>query len=147
MKKIWFLNGPNLNLLGKREPHIYGSKSLEEIESYIRTKTQSLAVEIQWRQTNHEGVLIDWIHEAGEKADVIVLNAGAYTHTSIAIRDAISAVNVPVIEVHLSNIYSREDFRHHSMIAPVCKGVISGFGWYSYLIALEAALLLLGESS
>lgn len=141
--KIWFLNGPNLNLLGSREPDQYGTRTLAEIEQAVRDEAARLGIEIEWRQSNHEGVLIDWIQEAGRHADAVVLNAAAYTHTSIAIRDAISAIKIPVIEVHLSNVYRREPFRTHSMIAPVCAGIIAGFGWRSYLIALHAAWLLI----
>jgi 3-dehydroquinate dehydratase-2 len=138
--KILFLNGPNLNLLGQREPDIYGRTSLADIEAKVRERAAKLDVEIDFRQTNVEGELVGWIQQAQEKFDVIVLNAAAYTHTSIALRDAIGAVGVPTIEIHLSNIHAREEFRHKSLIAPVCKGQISGFGANSYILALEASV-------
>jgi len=137
---ILFLNGPNLNLVGKREPEVYGKTTLAEIERELKKRAQKLGVEIEFRQTNSEGELVTWIQEAKGRFDVIVLNAAAYTHTSIAIRDAISAVAIPTIEIHLSNIHAREEFRHTSLIAPVCHGQIAGFGWYSYMLALEASL-------
>ncbi len=138
--KILFLNGPNLNLLGKREPKVYGSQTLAQIESKVRKRAAKLGVVVGFRQSNQEGDLVTWIQQAKEEFDHIVLNAGAYTHTSVALRDAIAAVGVPTIEVHLSNIHAREAFRQHSMIAAVCRGVISGFGANSYLLALEAAV-------
>ena len=138
--KILFLNGPNLNLLGRREPGIYGQTTLLEIEKQVRQKAGEVGVEIEFRQTNLEGELVTWIQEAWNRFDVIVLNAGAYTHTSIALRDAIAAVDVPTIEIHLSNIHAREEFRHRSMIAGVCRGQISGFGPNSYLLGLSAAV-------
>lgn len=137
---VLVLNGPNLNMLGTREPGVYGRTTLAEIESSLRSKAAQLRVEIDFRQTNHEGQLIDWIHAAKGKSDAIILNAGALTHTSIALRDAISAVGIPTVEVHLSNIHAREEFRHHSQIAPVCVGQISGFGPASYLLGLEACV-------
>lgn len=138
-KPIYVLNGPNLNALGKREPGIYGGKTLAAIADDCRAAARSLGFEIDFRQTNHEGELVDWIHEAGDKAAGVMLNAGAYTHTSIAIHDAIRA-NAPlkVVEVHLSNIHARETFRHKSMIAPVATGMICGFGPLSYILALHA---------
>jgi 3-dehydroquinate dehydratase II len=140
--KILFLNGPNLNLLGRREPGVYGRATLTEIEGKVRKRAEQLGAEIEFRQTNHEGELVTWIQEAGGVFDAIVLNAAAYTHTSIALRDAISAVAVPTVEIHLSNIHAREEFRHKSMIADVCVGQISGFGAESYLLGLEAAVNL-----
>jgi 3-dehydroquinate dehydratase-2 len=139
MARIFVLNGPNLNMLGKREPSIYGGLDLAGIERLVRDKATSLGAEIEFRQTNHEGDLVDWIHEADE-ADAlgIVLNPGAYTHTSIALHDAIRAISLPVIEVHLSNVFAREAFRHHSWVSPVAKGVICGFGPKAYVLALEA---------
>lgn len=138
--KILFLNGPNLNLLGQREREVYGSKSLGEIERIVRSKAAELRVEIDFRQSNSESQLIDWIHEARGAFAVVALNAGAYTHTSVALRDAIAAVEVPTIEVHLSNVFAREEFRHKSLLSPVCVGQISGFGVNSYILALLAGV-------
>lgn len=138
--KVLFLNGPNLNLLGTREPGVYGRTTLAEIEATVRERANRLGAAVEFRQTNSEGQLIDWVQQARGVWDVIALNAAAYTHTSIALRDAISAVGVPVIEVHLSNIHAREEFRRHSMIAAACVGQISGFGARSYELALEAAV-------
>jgi len=139
--KIYFINGPNLNQLGKREPEIYGSRSLLDIEQCVRNEAEKQSFSIEFRQSNHEGELVDWIQEAGgNNAHAIVLNAGAYTHTSIALRDAISSIDVPVIEIHLSNIHAREAFRHQSMIASVCRGQICGFGVDSYMLALQAII-------
>ncbi len=138
--KILFLNGPNLNLLGQREPELYGRSSLADIEAKVRSRAQMLHVDVEFRQTNLEGELVNWIQQAKSGADVIVLNAAAYTHTSIALRDAIVATGVPTIEIHLSNIHAREEFRHKSLIAPVCRGQILGFGANSYILALEASI-------
>ena len=138
--KILFLNGPNLNLLGQRELELYGRSTLADIEAKVRSRAQVLHVEVEFRQTNLEGELVDWIQQAKSKSDVIVLNAAAYTHTSIALRDAIVAAGVPTIEIHLSNIHAREEFRHKSLIAPVCRGQILGFGANSYILALEASI-------
>lgn len=135
---VFVLNGPNLNLLGKREPGIYGTLTLAEIERRVRERAERMGLEIAFRQSNHEGQLVDWIHEAGERGAGVVINAGAYTHTSVALRDAISGAGVPAVEVHLSNVHAREGFRHHSYIAPVCLGVIAGFGSMSYILGLEA---------
>lgn len=134
------LNGPNLNLLGTREPQTYGRVTLAEIETAIRKRAVQLGVRVEFFQSNHEGELVDRIQQARTQKQVIILNAGAYTHTSVAIRDAIASAAVPTIEVHLSNIYARESFRHQSMIAPVCAGQITGFGATSYQLALEAAV-------
>jgi 3-dehydroquinate dehydratase-2 len=138
--KILFLNGPNLNLLGQREPEVYGRTTLNDIEAKVRDRAGQLGAEIDFRQSNLEGELVAWIQQSKGNFDVIVLNAAAYTHTSIALRDAISAVGVPTIEIHLSNVHAREEFRHKSLIAPVCKGQISGFGANSYVLAVEASV-------
>jgi 3-dehydroquinate dehydratase II len=138
--KILFLNGPNLNLLGQREPEIYGHTTLADIETMVRQRAAELKVEIDFRQTNLEGELVNWIQQAKKNFDVIVINAAAYTHTSIALRDAIAASGVPTIEIHLSNVHAREEFRHKSLIAPVCCGQITGFGKKSYILGLEASI-------
>jgi len=138
--KVLFLNGPNLNLLGKREPEIYGQTTSADIEAQVRTRAVKLGVEVEFRQSNFEGELVEWIQQAKPQFQVIVLNAAAYTHTSIALRDAIIAADVPTIEVHLSNVHAREEFRHKSVIAAVCRGQIIGFGANSYILALEAAV-------
>ena len=135
---LFVLNGPNLNALGKREPGIYGGHTLADIAALCRAEGEALGFAVEFRQSNHEGDLVDWIHEAGDTAAGIAINAGAYTHTSIALHDAIRAVNIPVVELHLSNVHAREDFRHTSMIAPAVKGVICGFGSHSYILALYA---------
>jgi 3-dehydroquinate dehydratase-2 len=144
--RIAFLNGPNLNLLGLREPGVYGRTTLAEIEAQVRERGRKSGVEVEFRQTNLEGELVSWIQQARESCDVIVLNAAAYTHTSIALRDAIAAVGIPTIEIHLSNVHAREEFRHKSLIAGVCCGQISGFGAGSYVLALEAAVNVIGRS-
>ena len=135
---VMVLHGPNLNLLGEREPDIYGTVSLPELNNKLVDFGKISGLEVVCRQSNHEGVLIDLLHEARLSAKGVVLNAGGYTHTSVALRDAISAIHIPVVEVHLSNIYAREEFRHKSLISQVCVGVISGFGWQSYQLALQA---------
>ncbi|MEO7677443.1 MAG: type II 3-dehydroquinate dehydratase [Verrucomicrobiota bacterium] len=140
MMKILFLNGPNLNLLGQREPEIYGRTTLSDIEAKLRDRATELNVEIDFRQSNLEGELVSWIQQARGVFEVIVLNAAAYTHTSVALRDAICAANVPTIEIHLSNVHAREEFRHKSLIAAVCKGQITGFGADSYQLALQASI-------
>lgn len=143
MKKILVLHGPNINLTGIREPDTYGRMTLEDINQRILARAQQLGMECDIFQSNHEGALIDKIHEALENYDGIVINAGAYTHYSYAIRDAISSVKKPCVEVHMSNIHAREPFRHESVIAPVCAGQICGFGWQSYLLGVEAVQALL----
>jgi 3-dehydroquinate dehydratase II len=135
---VTVLHGPNLNLLGLREPGIYGAATLAQIDARLIELGESLNVTVQTLQSNHEGVLVDAIHAARDRHHGIVINAGAYTHTSIALRDAISAVQIPTVEVHLSNIYKREEFRHHSYLAPVVVGQISGFGANSYYLGLQA---------
>ena len=137
--RILFLNGPNLNLLGQREPEVYGHATLADVEAKVRARAIQLGVEIEFRQSNLEGELVAWIQQAKGEFGAIVLNAAAYTHTSIALRDAIAAVGVPTIEIHLSNVHAREEFRHKSLIAPVCVGQICGFGVDSYLLAVEGA--------
>jgi len=138
--KILCLNGPNLNLLGQREPSIYGRTTLEEIEDSVRKRAAQLGATAEFRQSNHEGELVTWIHEARDRFDVIILNAAGYTHTSVALRDAITAIGIPTIEVHLSNVHAREKFRHTSLLAPVCVGQIVGFGANSYVLAIDAAV-------
>ena len=140
-RKIFVLNGPNLNLLGMREPEIYGYDTLDDIASRMEDEAQRASVEIDFRQSNHEGHLIDWLHEANaEDAQAVILNAGALTHTSLALYDAIRLIKVPVIEVHISNPAAREAYRHHSYVGMAAKGSIAGFGPMSYMLALEAAL-------
>jgi 3-dehydroquinate dehydratase-2 len=140
MKTVHVLNGPNLNLLGTREPSTYGAATLKDIEAALQKKAKAAKVKLVFRQTNREGELVDWIQEAGLAKAGVLLNAGAYTHTSIALHDAIRASNALVIEVHLSNVFARETFRHHSYISPVAKGVICGFGAASYELAFDALL-------
>ena len=137
---VFVLNGPNLNLLGTREPDIYGHDTLDDVAGKLDDRAQALGLTIDMRQSNHEGHLVDWLHEAQARAArAVILNAGAYTHTSIALHDAIKAIATPVIEVHLSNPHARESFRHRSHISRVARGTIAGFGAGSYLLALEAA--------
>ena len=139
-KKILMLKGPNLNLFGTRQPEIYGKLTLAQIEKKVSGLAQELGVEVDFRQSNSEGELVTWIQQAAENFGAIVINPAAYTHTSLAMRDAISAVGIPTVEIHISNIYKREPFRHHSLIAEVAVGQISGFGLQSYLLGLRAAL-------
>ena len=139
---VTIINGPNLNMLGTREPEIYGSETLANIEAKCRTLAGELGLELDFRQSNTEGEIVDWIQQAGGSQSAIILNAGAYTHTSVAIHDALLACGIPVIEVHLSNVFQREEFRHHSYISSVAKGVICGFGSQGYEFALRAAAKL-----
>ena len=139
-KPIYVLSGPNLNMLGKREPEIYGSQTLEDIHNSLKEKAALRQIDVYCFQSNHEGQLVDLIQEAGEKASGLIINAGALTHTSIALADAIRAIDIPAIEVHMSNVYQREDFRHHSYLSPVVIGLICGFGSQSYELALDVLL-------
>jgi len=142
-KTIYVLNGPNLNLLGTREPKTYGRATLKDLEKLCRDAGKRHKIEIVFHQSNHEGELIDWIHEAGaKKAAGLVINPGGYTHSSVAIRDAVAAVDIPVIEVHISNVFAREDFRHFSHIAPVAKATLSGFGITGYALAIDGLAAL-----
>lgn len=138
MNKVLVINGPNLNLLGEREPGIYGNDTYEALCDLIMDKAESLGVKCEVFQSNHEGAIIDKLHMARKNFDGVVLNAGAYTHYSYAIRDAIAAIQIPVVEVHISNVFARDEFRKTSVIGPVCRGSISGFGFGSYLMAMEA---------
>jgi len=144
-RTIWVINGPNLNLLGSREPDLYGNTSLEELNQDLRSLARNLDINIEFYQSNHEGEIIDRIHAARGKADFLILNAGALTHYSIALYDALKAVRVPVIEVHLTNPYAREEFRHRSFVAPAAVGGIFGLGVLGYRLAVEAACSLLRE--
>jgi 3-dehydroquinate dehydratase-2 len=137
MPTVYVLNGPNLNLLGSRETAVYGSLTLGDIEKLCLAAAKKHGYTVDFRQTNHEGELVDWLHEARDKAAGVVINPGAYTHTSIALQDAIRAIGIPVVEVHLSNIFAREEFRHHSYVSPVARGVLCGFGAKGYELALD----------
>lgn len=147
MKTVYILNGPNLNLLGQREPEIYGKTTLAEIEQACRDFGSKQGLQIEFLQSNHEGQLIDWIQDAGKKGQAILINPGAYTHTSIAIRDALSAVQIPVVEIHLSNIHRREAFRHRSYVSQVATGVICGFGADGYILGLRGMAGLMAARS
>lgn len=147
-KTVYVLNGPNLNLLGRREPKIYGRATLKDVETLCRKTATAHKLAVEFRQSNHEGQLVDWIQEAeAKKAVGIVLNPGGYTHTSVAIHDAIKAVSVPVIEIHVSNIHAREGFRHTSYVSPVAKAMISGFGVNGYALAITGLAGLVGAKS
>ena len=137
-KPIFVLNGPNLNLLGQREPDVYGSETLDDVRDRVNARAALHKLEVDFRQSNTEGEIVDWIQEGRDKASGIIINAGAYTHTSVAILDALLATDIPCVEVHLSNIFKREEFRHHSYISTACIGVICGFGVKSYELAIEA---------
>lgn len=145
MTSILVLHGPNLNLLGAREPEVYGRLTLDEINARCIALGQELGVDVRCLQSNHEGALIDALHEARNWAAGVVFNPGGYTHTSVALRDAIAAIGLPVVEVHLSNVYAREPFRHTSLLAPVCRGKITGLGWRSYTLALRFLVESLNE--
>jgi 3-dehydroquinate dehydratase II len=145
-KTVYVLNGPNLNLLGTREPQTYGRATLKDVEQLCRDTAKQHKLEVEFRQSNHEGELVDWVHEAGaKKAAGVVINAGGYTHSSVAIRDAVSAIAVPVFEVHISNIFAREDFRHFSHIAPVAKGTLCGFGVNGCALAIGGLAAMLDD--
>ena len=144
---ISILNGPNLNLLGSRQPELYGRETLADIEVLCRAHSVRLSLDVEFRQSNHEGDLVTWIQEARGRAAGIVINAGAYTHTSVAILDALLAADVPTVEVHLSNIHQRDSFRHHSYVAKAAKGMICGFGSHGYVLALEALARMIKGSS
>ena len=146
MSLIYVLNGPNLNLLGKRQPHIYGHETLADIERDCRALATNLGLEMRFHQSNREYELIDWVHEARETASGIVINPAAFTHTSVAILDALSAFDHPIIEVHISNVHKREEFRHHSYISPIASGVIAGFGTQGYQLAIRRLATLIGQT-
>ncbi len=147
MKKILIIHGPNLNLLGQREPEVYGRTTLDEINGQLRGLAEKEGVKLEIIQSNQEGAIVDLIGQARGRFDAIVINPAGYTHTSVAIRDAVSSVGVPTVEVHISNIYGREEFRQRSLIAPVAAGVVAGFGADSYLLGLEAAIMLLKKKA
>lgn len=137
-KSVWVLNGPNLNLLGQREPGIYGGDTLEDIERNCRAAAEAHGFGLEFRQTNHEGELVGWIQESRLAAAGLAINAGAYTHTSVAMHDALRLLDIPIVEVHLSNIFAREKFRHRSFVSPLAVGIISGFGGHGYVLAIDA---------
>jgi 3-dehydroquinate dehydratase II len=143
---VFVLNGPNLNLLGLREPEIYGAETLNDIEDRVAARAKQLGLAVDFRQTNVEGQLVDWIQEARTKARGIIINPAAYTHTSVALHDALKAVGVPTIEVHLSNTHAREEFRHHSYVSPVAHGIVVGFGAYGYELALDGLARIIAKN-
>lgn len=145
--RVLVLNGPNLNMLGTREPEIYGCETLADIEANCRQRARTLGLDIEFRQSNAEGELVDWVQQARGKFDVLLVNAGAYTHTSVALLDALLACGLPVVEVHLSNIHRREEFRQHSYVARAARGIIAGFGSHGYELALEAAARIAAAKS
>lgn len=142
---VFVLNGPNLNLLGTREPDVYGHETLADIEAMLAARAEELGLRIEFRQTNQEGELVDWVQEAGRDGTALIINAAAYTHTSVAVGDAVAAISIPTFEVHLSNIFAREEFRHHSHISASAKGVVCGFGAMGYKMALEAIAVQRGN--
>ena len=144
---VLVLNGPNLNLLGTREPDVYGAETLADIEANCRACAGELDLDIEFRQTNTEGQLVDWVQQAKGTFDVLIVNAGAYTHTSVALLDALKAVDLPTIEVHLSNIHQREDFRHHSYVSKIAQGMICGFGGFGYNMAIQAAARIINKEN
>ncbi|CAA7611682.1 3-dehydroquinate dehydratase 2 [Magnetospirillum sp. LM-5] len=143
---VLIVNGPNLNMLGKRQPEVYGHQTLADIETAAAAHAESLGLDMEFHQSNHEGDLVDWIQGARGRAAGIILNAGAYTHTSVALLDALNAAEVVCVEVHLSNIHQREEFRHHSFVSKAAKGMICGFGSHGYILALDALARLIKES-
>jgi 3-dehydroquinate dehydratase-2 len=143
---VYVLNGPNLNLLGSREPEVYGRETLSEIETAVKKRAKALGLKVVFRQSNHEGELVDWIQEARTKSSGVIINPGAYSHTSVAIHDAFKALEKPIVEVHLSNPHQREPFRHHSYVSGVAQGVIAGLGATGYLLAVEAMAGLVGAA-
>ncbi len=145
MTTLLILHGPNLNLLGTREPEIYGTLTLDDINQRLKEAASAHGVDVYSIQSNHEGALIDALQEAANKADGVIFNPAGYTHTSVALRDTVAGINIPVVEVHLSNVYAREEFRHKSLLSAVCAGKISGFGWMSYKLALEALVELINR--
>lgn len=146
-KPIYILNGPNLNLLGQREPEIYGSTTLAEIEALSAARAKNAGFQVVFRQSAREGELVEWIHEAREKGAAVIINAAAYSHTSVAILDALKAVDLPVVEVHLSNVHRRESFRHHSYVSAAADGIIMGLGAHGYELAVDAAIALIAKSA
>ncbi len=146
-KPIYILNGPNLNLLGKREPEIYGTTTLAELEALSAARAKAAGITVVFRQTNREGELVEWLHEARENGAAVIINAAAYSHTSIAVHDALKAVDLPVVEVHLSNVHRRESFRHHSYVSAAADGIIIGLGAHGYELAVDAAIALIEKAA